>query len=261
MISKEMAKVSKTALSLVEGTAHTLIAGTTGCGKSVLLNSIIYSLLKVGIIDPKKFPFFVLIDTKRVELKQYKPLRHFIEYESEPERVGEVLDWVIREMDYRYDIMEGKETDLPYMYVVIDELADLLDSEGVLDQIVKIGRLGRAAHIHLLCCTQDPSRRTLSARLMQNFTTCVALRCKADYESRQIVGVAGAEDLPRHGLAIVSDADGLRKIETPFVPEEDIKELVESYARVINGGDATAEEEEYFSEVLVDTDANIGEIW
>lgn len=261
MITRDMAKVSKVSLSLVEGTAHTLIAGATGCGKSVLLNSILYSLIKKGVVYPDQFPYFVLIDTKRVELKQYKPLRDFIDYESEPEKVCALLDWVIKEMDRRFDEMKGKETTAPYIYVVVDELADLVEESGVLDRIVKIGRLGRAAHIHLLCCTQDPSRRTLSARLMQNFTTCVALKCKSDIDSRQVIGRAGAEDLPKHGKAIVLDQNGYRVVDTPYISDDDIDNLVEGLARCLYDEAETIEESKYFDEVLRNPAENIGEIW
>lgn len=260
MITKDMAKVSKTCLSLAEGTAHTLIAGTTGSGKSVLLHDILYSLLKKGIADTESIPCFVLIDTKRVELKQYKPLKSLVVYESEPENVVALLDRVINAMDKRFEDMPGKETTEPHVYIVIDELADLLDTAGVLDRIVKIGRLGRAAHFHLLCCTQDPSRNTLSARLMQNFTTCVALRCKTDIESRQIIGIPGAESLPKHGKAIVSDPDGYNTIEVPLIPDKDIDDLV-AFVKSVADGCISEEDEAFFEKVAENPAESVGAIW
>lgn len=224
MINSSMANLSPECLSLVQGTAHTLIAGTTGSGKSVLLNSILYSIIKDGLVR-NDWSHFVMIDTKRVELKPYKNLCTTIKYVTEPEDVVDALDYVIAEMDDRYECMEGKESKEPTMYVVIDELADVLSTKGILERIVKIGRLGRAARIHLLMCTQDPSRKTLSAQIMQNMTTCVALRCKDVTESKQIIGRPGAERLPKHGKVIVSDSDGYRTINVPLVPDEDIYTL------------------------------------
>lgn len=231
MIDSSLAPLSMECLSLVRNTAHTLIAGTTGSGKSVLLNTILYSIIKHDLIT-SDFAEFVMIDTKRVELKQYRKYPFTIEYETEPERVPALLDRVISMMDDRYAEMEKKETTEGHVYVVIDELADLLDTKGVLERIVKIGRLGRAAHIHLLMCTQDPSRNTLTAQIMQNMTTCVALRCKDTTESRQIIKKDGAERLPRHGKAIVSDNDGYRSIKIPVIPDDDIDRLVEGFVYV-----------------------------
>ena len=229
MITTKMKAPSAELMSLITNSTHTLIAGTTGSGKSVLLNSILYALaLNVNYT-------FLLIDTKRVELKEYAIIPRNFYHITEPEQVPEGLDLVIEEMERRYSTMVGKKSDEPSVYVVIDELADLVTSNDevsrrVLNQIIKIGRLGRAANIHMICCTQDPSRRTLSAQLMQNFTTCIALRCKTDIESRQIIGIDGAESLPRYGKAIVSSADGYKTIDVPFTPDEDIKELCESLA-------------------------------
>lgn len=226
MITTKMTPPSAELRDLIIPTAHTLIAGTTGSGKSVLLNSILYSLL----IDTSNL--FYMADTKRVELKIYAKLERRVRRVTEPEEVGEMLSEVIDIMESRYESMDGKESKEPRIYVVIDELADLVDDDdagkAVLKQLVKIGRLGRAAHIHLICCTQDPSRRTLSAQLMHNFTTCIALRCKDAIESKQIIGRDGAESLPRYGKALVSCPDGYKTISVPMTPEEDIYELCNS---------------------------------
>ena len=231
MITTKMKAPDNDLLELIMNSSHTLIAGTTGSGKSVLLNSILYGLaLNINSI-------FVLIDTKRVELKNYGVIPRNFNRVTEPETVPEVLDLIIDFMDGRYERMSGKLSDEHPVYVVIDELADLVTGDGpeskhILNQIVKIGRLGRAAKIHLICCTQDPSRRTLSAQLMQNFNTCIALRCKTAIESRQIIGTEGAELLPRYGKAIVANADGYKTIDVPMTPEDDIKELCASLAEL-----------------------------
>ena len=205
---------------------HTLIAGTTGAGKSVALNSILYSLMFSSLGRAENY--FVMIDTKRVELKPYAKCVKTLAYETEPERVPSLLDGVIDIMEDRYAEMEGRETDGYHIYVVVDELADLIDEPGVLKRLVKLGRLGRAAHIHLICCTQDPSRHTLSAQLMQNFTTRIALKCKDQIESRQVLGHPGAELLVKHGPAIISDGDGERKFKFTLIPDEEILELIQA---------------------------------
>ena len=191
-------------------TAHTLIAGTTGSGKSVLLNKAIHYLIEDRVC------LCTFFDLKRVELSEYKGTDICSDYITEPEDVLEALDFLIFLMDERYKDMVGKKSDkFPY-YIVVDELADMLTVDGVLERLVKIGRLGRASNIHLLCATQDPSRHTLPAQLMQNFTCTVALRCRSSIESRQIIGVPGAETLPKHGYGYRWDADGIQKFAIPL---------------------------------------------
>jgi len=112
------------------------------------------------------------------------------------------------------------------LYVVIDELADLVSNKKALELIIKIGRLGRAAQVHLICATQDPSRKTLPAALMQNFTTTVALRCRSAIESRQIIGIPGAEKLPKYGYGIQWDAEGTHNIDIPLTDERMLEEQI-----------------------------------
>lgn len=207
---------------------HSLIAGTTGSGKSVLLNSVIVEGLK------RDYDFW-FIDLKRVELNQYKKTRNCLAYATEPEQAISLLDDIIDDMDEEYERMEErgvKETDRPHRYLVIDELADLVSTKGVLDKIVKIGRLGRAAHIHTIGATQDPSRFTLSAQLMQNITCAVALRCKTSIESRQIIGVDGAEALPKYGKGYISTYAGVKKVDIPLTPGDEISRVIAEHAPV-----------------------------
>lgn len=202
---------------------HTLIAGTTGSGKSVLMNATIYTELA------RETALFYFVDLKRVELKRYKNMANCVRFADEPEQVIPLLQEVIDGMERRYATMEGVQSDEMPIYVVVDELADTLTIDGVLDALVKIGRLGRASNIHLICATQDPSRRTLCAQLMQNFTCTVALRCKSAIESRQITGFKGAEALPRYGKAYIWDADGYRMMDVPMVEEDDLQALIKEY--------------------------------
>lgn len=203
-------------------TLHTLIAGTTGSGKSVLLNACILELIQ----NDTDCYFF---DLKRVELKEYRNSMACKGYITEPADICPALDEIVMEMDRRFANMDGKETDAKHIYIIIDELADTLTQKGVLERLVKIGRLGRAAHIHLFCATQDPSRMSLPAQLAQNFTCTVALRCRSDVESRQVIGVSGAEDLPQYGYGYMWDYRGINKIEvTPVTAEEKAQIIAEN---------------------------------
>ena len=202
---------------------HVLIAGTTGSGKSVMMNSMIYTALREPVED------FYFIDLKRVELKAYKNLERCRWFCTEPEEVIPMLNMVVNEMERRYKKMKGKLYEGGPVYVFIDELADLVshkDAKDILERLVKIGRLGRAAKVHLVCATQDPSRKTLCSALMQNFTCCLALRCRSAIESRQIIGTSGAEFLPEYGCGLLWDAKGTRQIDVPMTPEEDIEKMV-----------------------------------
>ena len=199
---------------------HILIAGTTGSGKSVMLNSMIYTALR----EPVDWFFF--IDLKKTELLDYKHLYNTFAYCEEPSMVNTVLDAAVKVMEDRFRKMNGaKVYDGNPIYIFIDELADLLTHKGVIDRLEKIGRLGRAAKVHLVCATQDPSRRNLPSTLMKNFTCCLALRCRASIESRQIIGIAGAEALPEYGRGILWDAHGIRTVNIPMTPEADIKKM------------------------------------
>lgn len=232
MINDKMHKVDWALIRVLES-PHILVAGTTGSGKSVLLNALLYSLLKrhmSGFLSGDTVDLY-LADTKRVELKAYADWPIFTYRVTEPEDVCTMLDFAIECMEGVYWRMEQaglRETNEPHSYIVIDELADVVSQRGVLDRLVKIGRLGRAAHFHLLCCTQDPSRHTLSAQLMQNFTIRIALRCKDAIESRQIIGEPRAELIDRYGFALLQENGRVYNLEFDAVPDADIINLVQS---------------------------------
>ncbi len=178
---------------------HVLIAGTTGSGKSVLLNSVIYTALYFAP-DEKQFVF---IDTKKTELHQYKTLPHTVAYYNEPAAavagLGAVLNETRRRCQQAAD-QGRKQSAAPDLYVIIDELGDLIFSDrraaSVLGQIAMIGR---AANVHLIAGTQCPNRKTLSPEFAANCPARVGLRCRDQIESRQIVGTGDAVNLPLYG--------------------------------------------------------------
>ena len=157
-ITEDMAHCNKECLDLLKAN-HILIAGTTGSGKSVMLNTLIYNIIRAN-----KGQMF-MIDLKRVELSIYK--HEAVQTCTEPEQVVPMLDFVLELMEKRYKRMEHKRlrmtTETP-IYVIIDELASLVNgadkkfNKEVLERLIKLGRLGRAAQIHTICATQDPSR-------------------------------------------------------------------------------------------------------
>lgn len=233
MINDKMAKIDDTLRKLMES-PHILVAGTTGAGKSVLINAMLYSRLKSDSMfyrSQEQMAEVNLIDTKRVGLAMWKDWPGVFIRQTEPSKVVNDLDFLIECMEGVYWRMEQRgleETDEHDVYIVIDELADVISEKGVLDRLVKIGRLGRAAHYHLLCGTQDPSRNTLSAQLMQNFTCRIALRTKDEIESRQIVGIKDAMFITGYGRAIASCNGRTGWITFDMVPRADIDNLVVS---------------------------------
>lgn len=223
MVSYKNGKIHSYSYPMLEAlldSPHSLIAGTTGSGKSVMLHSLMFAAMA-------RNAYFIFIDLKRVEMADFKDLPNTVAYATEEEDAVKALDLAIAIMEKRYKQMTGKMYEGAELYIVIDEMADLVcTSKKCLERMVRIGRLGRAARVHMICATQDPSRRTLKAQLMQNFTACLALRCKTAIESRQVTGYPGAELLPKHGEGYLWDADGYRKVNIPMIPEEDMNELI-----------------------------------
>ena len=208
---------------------HALIGGTTGAGKSVALNGFMCHLMG-------DFPHNVkmmLIDPKGVELIQYKKLPHTIGHAVDPEEIEKALSWMAEEMDARFKEMMKKElrmTDKPDIYIVIDEYMDILfncNKQAVKD-LCRIAAKGRAAKIHIILCTQRPTRDVIDGRIKANFATILALRTLDDQESRNLIGVSGCEKLPDYGKAYYRTpvCRNLVPVDIPFVSDDRIKELV-----------------------------------
>lgn len=201
---------------------HVLIAGTTGCGKSTLLNGIIRELMETKTPDTAKL---ILIDPKRIELSQYRNTEFCMAYTAESSETVTLLDQAIALTEERFTEMQQsgtREYTGSDVYIVIDELADLMisvESRVIKRKMQKILQIGRAAKVHILAATQAPSRKIIPAELVLNFTHRIALRCLASIESRQIVNVNGAEELPRHGKGLYLSPDGISTVSIPLTPD------------------------------------------
>lgn len=198
---------------------HLLIAGATGSGKSVALNGIITSLLM------KCSPFraqFVLIDPKKVELIQYADLPHTARYASEHPDIVRALQWAVDETDRRFTAMQAagvREYEGTDLYVVIDELADLMVSikKETLPLLQRLAQIGRAARVHVIACTQNVLAVTIPTVLKCNFSTILGLRTCNAQQSRFLISTTGCEMLPDpkregKGYGFIRDGADLQKI-------------------------------------------------
>lgn len=198
---------------------HLLIAGATGSGKSVALNGIIHSLLMT------ESPFncqFVLIDPKKVELVQYMELPHVAQYASTHPDIVRALEWAVEETDRRFSVMQMrgiKEYFGPHLYVIIDELADLMISikKETLPLLQRLAQIGRAARVHLIACSQNVLAVTIPTVLKCNFSTILGLRTANKAQSRFLIAEGGCEMLPDpkrtgKGYGYLRDGADLEKI-------------------------------------------------
>ena len=212
---------------------HLLVAGATGSGKSVVINGIITSLL----IDrtPSECQF-VLIDPKRVELSCYAKLPHTVRYASESKDMIDALQWITEEMERRYKVMQEqgvKEYAGPDMYVIVDEVADLMTThkKAVLPLLQRIAQLARASRIHSLIATQCALASIIPTVLRCNYDTTVALRTATPAQSRYLINTTGCEMLPDpkrtgKGYAWIRDGADLHKEFIYKYPDEVINSLI-----------------------------------
>lgn len=212
---------------------HLLIAGATGSGKSVTVNGIIYNLLLT------RSPFdvgFVLIDPKKVELIQYADLPHTLRYASEPADIVRSLQYAVDETEDRFRRMQAervREYTGPHMYVIIDELADLMTTQKAetLPLLQRLAQVGRAARVHLIACTQNVLAVTIPTVLKCNFNTVVGLRTATKAQSRYLISAPGCEMLPDpkregKGYGYIRDGADLEKHLIYRYSDEDIEKLV-----------------------------------
>lgn len=219
---------------------HILIAGTTGSGKSVLLNTMIVSLLYKATPATAQF---IMIDPKQVEMTAYKDLPHLYKpiVTSAADAVLTLAD-ACAEMDRRYKTLAASGYKqladaprlFPRLYIVIDELADLMltSKNAVETSIVRIAQLGRAAGIHLIIATQRPTTNIITGLIKANIPLKIALAVSNTADSMTILNHGGAEKLTGRGDAIIKTPDSIteRRLQAAFTPDGDIKNIVEYYS-------------------------------
>lgn len=206
---------------------HLLIAGATGSGKSVVINGIMYTAL----FDSPARIQFILIDPKRVELVDFKPLPHTVKYASEPGEMVQALEMAMEITESRYKAMQARH-EKKYtggaVYVVIDELADLMttDRRHVQPLIQRLAQIGRAANVHIIAATQCPLASVIPTPIKVNFDSRVALRTRSKQDSRNILGVGGCELLPRYGQGYYMTPDGLQLYNIPMQDPAAVAQLI-----------------------------------
>ena len=207
--------------------AHTLVAGQTGSGKSVLLNGLITTAMKQGGNQ------YIFVDPKQMELWKYHDLPNCIAYAETPEQTVGALDKAIKTMEKRNAECKArgiKMYDGEPIYIFIDELADLLispQSKTIKAQLQRITGLARASNIHLIACTQQPSRKMLPCELSLNFPARIALHCQTAIESRQIINVDGAERLPLWGECLyLRPSHDLERWRVPYTEEAETDQVI-----------------------------------
>ena len=222
---------------------HLLIAGTTGSGKSVCVNSIILSLL---YRHPPEKCNLILVDPKMLELSAYEGIPHLLcPVITEAKKATAALGWTVKEMENRYKLMTGigvKNIDgynsknkkhMPYIVLIVDEMSDLMLIAGkeIENYIQKLSQMARAAGIHIIMATQRPSVDVITGTIKANFPTRISFQVSSKIDSRTILGEQGAEQLLGKGdMLFMSSANRIVRIHGPHVSESEI-EKVNSYLR------------------------------
>ena len=217
---------------------HLLIAGTTGSGKSVCINTIIVSLLYKLNPDLCKF---ILIDPKMLELSTYEGIPHLLTpVITDAKKATSALAWTVKEMNSRYKLMSKvgvrnidgynskHKLKMPYIVVVVDEMSDLMLVAGkeIENYIQKLSQMARAAGIHIIMATQRPSVDVITGTIKANFPTRVSFQVSSKIDSRTILGEQGAEQLLGKGdMLFMSSANRIIRIHGPYVSEQEIERI------------------------------------
>jgi DNA segregation ATPase FtsK/SpoIIIE, S-DNA-T family len=223
---------------------HLLVAGTTGSGKSVMLNALLTSLLLTT--DPRQVKM-VLIDPKRVELTHFARIPHLITpVVTDVKKAANALSWAVAEMERRYEVLEKSgvrslegfnarsETQISYVVLVIDELADLMMQAAakVEDAVIRIAQKARAVGIHLVVATQRPSVDVITGMIKANVPSRVAFAVSSQVDSRVILDTVGAEALLGMGDMLFKPVSALRpsRVQGAFISETEVERVVSATA-------------------------------
>lgn len=270
----------------INKTPHLLVAGSTGSGKSVCINSIIVSLLMRSKPNEVKL---VLVDPKKVELSMYEDIPHLLTpVVTNPKRANEILKKLVEEMENRYERFkdtgtkniagynayiekknensENKQAKMPYIVIIIDELADLMlvAAKEVEDSIMRITQMARAAGIHLIVATQRPSTDVITGVVKANIPSRISFAVSSSIDSRTILDMVGAEKLLGKGdmLFLPQGENTPIRIQGTFIDDDEIKKVVDyvkkeqpvSYDKKISESD-----EERGASTFVDSDSDAKE--
>ena len=219
---------------------HLLVAGTTGSGKSVMLNSLLTSLLLTT--DPRQVKM-VLVDPKRVELTHFERVPHLITpVVTDVKKAANALTWAVSEMERRYEVLEQtgarslegynarSETNMPYVVIVIDELADLMMQAAVKveDAVIRLAQKARAVGLHLVVATQRPSVDVITGMIKANVPSRIAFAVSSQVDSRVILDSPGAESLLGMGDMLFKPVSALRasRVQGAFISEAEVERVV-----------------------------------
>jgi DNA segregation ATPase FtsK/SpoIIIE-like protein len=258
---------------------HVLIAGQTGAGKSVCINSLVCSMLMTK--KPEELRL-IMIDPKKVELACYSDIPHLLApVVTEPKEAVKALQWGVQEMERRYRVLakvgakkletfnervdsgklagvldEEENKRLPFIVIIVDELADLMmtASKDVESQIQRIAQLARAVGIHLIVATQRPSVDIITGKIKANLASRIAFRTIQSVDSKTILGYVGAEKLLGMGdmLFLRNGATDIERFHGSFISEEDVEKIVED----IRSQHVSVDKIENFGDIIGDDDEN-----